>query len=121
MEELLVFLGQYGWPLTLIAILGIIVLGVLKYLNVFNQLEEKHRHYLYIGISVLISIVGALVYMFIIKQFNWSYLFAYASAVYALNQAFYNIFKVTKINDLGTKVLDIIKKLITAFKSNETK
>lgn len=121
MEELLKFFGNYGWPLTGIAILGIVVLGVLKYCNVFKKLSEKDRHYLYIGISVAISIIGAVIYLVIIKQFDWDYMFAYAGAVYVLNQAFYNIFKVTKINDLGTKILDIIKKLITALQTKETK
>ena len=121
MEELLKFFGNYGWPLTGIAVLGIVVLGIFKYCNVFKKLSEQNRHYLYTGISVTISIIGAVIYLLIIKQFDWAYMFAYASAVYVLNQAFYNIFKVTKINDLGTKILDIVKGLITVLQKKETK
>lgn len=116
MNELLVFFQTYGLPITLIAILGIIVLGILKYCNVFSKLEEKYRHWVYIGISVAISVIGTMIYLAIVKQFEINYILTVSAALFALNQAFYSIFKATSLNDLGTKVLDILKQLWEKFK-----
>ena len=116
MNELLVFFQTYGLPITLIAILGIIVLGILKYCNVFSKLEEKYRHWVYIGISVVISVIGTMIYLAIVKQFEINYILTVSAALFALNQAFYSIFKATSLNDLGTKVLDILKQLWEKFK-----
>ena len=116
MNELLIFFQTYGLPITLIAILGIIVLGILKYCNVFSKLEEKYRHWVYIGISVAISVIGTMIYLAIVKQFEINYILTVSAALFALNQAFYSIFKATSLNDLGTKVLDILKQLWEKFK-----
>ncbi len=119
MNELLIFFQTYGLPITLIALLGIVVLGVLKYCNVFSKLEEKYRHWLYIGISVAISVIGTMIYLAIIKQFEFNYILTVSAALFALNQAFYSIFKATSLNDLGTKVLDILKQLWDKFKEKK--
>lgn len=63
MNELLIFFQEYGLPITLIAILGIIILGIMKYANLFSKLDEKYRHWAYIGISVAISVVGTIIYL----------------------------------------------------------
>lgn len=47
MEEFLTFFSTYGWQLALIALAGIIILGILKYCNVFKKFDEKIRHVLY--------------------------------------------------------------------------
>ena len=119
MNELLVFFQNYGLPLTLIAILGVVVLGVLKYCNVFSKLDEKYRHWVYIGISVAISVVGTMIYLAIVKQFEINYILTISAALFALNQAFYSIFKATSLNDLGTKVLDILKQLWNKIKEKK--
>lgn len=111
METLLDFFTEYGWAITLIAIAGIAILGILKYCNVFKKIDEDKRHYLYILISVLFSVVVSAIYLAIVGQFTLNYIIAIAVAVYALNQAFYNIFKVTPINDLFVAILDFVKGL----------
>lgn len=108
MNELIIFFQNYGLPITLIALLGVMVLGILKYCNVFSKIDEKYRHWIYIGISVAISVVGTVIYLAIAGQFDINYILTISAALFALNQAFYSIFKATSINDLGTKVLDII-------------
>lgn len=108
MNELIIFFQNYGLPITLIALLGVMVLGILKYCNVFSKIAEKYRHWIYIGISVAISVVGTVIYLAIAGQFDINYILTISAALFALNQAFYSIFKATSINDLGTKVLDII-------------
>ena len=63
MNELIIFFQNYGLPITLIALLGVMVLGILKYCNVFSKIAEKYRHWIYIGISVAISVVGTVIYL----------------------------------------------------------
>ena len=111
MNELLTFFANYGLAITIIAVVGIIILGVLKYCKVFKKFDEKKRHFLYLAISVGISLIASIVYLLIIKEFQWDNFIVIAGAIYALNQTFYNIFKTTSLNALGTMLLDFIKRL----------
>lgn len=111
MEQLLNFFAQYGLWISIFAVVGIAILGVLKYCNLFTKIEESKRHYIYIGISLGFSLIATAIYLLIIKAFDWTYFFAVAGAMYALNQAFYNIFKVTPINKLATQILDWVVRL----------
>lgn len=113
MNELITFFANYGLVITIIAVIGIAILGVLKYCNLFKNIEEKNRHYIYLAISVGISLIASIIYLLIIKQFQWDNFIVIAGAIYALNQTFYNIFKTTSLNALGTMILDFIKKLLT--------
>lgn len=108
MEQLIEFFGKYGLAVTLIAIAGIIILGVMKYCNLFKKIEESKRHYIYLAISVGLSIIGTMVYLAIVHQFEVQYVFAIAAAIWVLNQTFYNIFKVTPARELVKKLLDWI-------------
>ena len=121
MNDLLIFFQNYGLPITLIALLGIAVLGTLKYCNIFSKLEEKYRHWTYIVISVAISIIGTVSYLAITKQLEFNYIISVSVALFALNQTFYNIFKVTSINQLGIRILDIIKVLWNKIKEVKNK
>lgn len=112
MENLLLFFQKYGLAITLIAIAGIAILGILKYCNLFKKIEEGKRHYIYLAISIGFSVAATIIYLLIIKRFDWMYMLIVASAIYALNQTFYNIFKVTPVNELIGKLLDFIKKLL---------
>ena len=112
MENLLLFFQKYGLAITLIAIAGIAILGILKYCNLFKKIEEGKRHYIYLAISIGFSVAATIIYLLIIKRFDWTYMLIVASAIYALNQTIYNIFKVTPLNELIGKLLDFIKKLL---------
>ena len=119
MENLINFFATYGVAITIIAIAGIVILGVLKYCNLFKKIAENKRHYIYLAISIGFSVLATLVYLLIVKQFEVGYFLTIAAAIYALNQTFYNIFKVTSINKLATKILDfalsfIKKKIATS-------
>ena len=103
MENLLLFFQKYGLAITLIAIAGIAILGILKYCNLFKKIEEGKRHYIYLAISIGFSVAATIIYLLIIKRFDWMYMLIVASAIYALNQTFYNIFKVTPVNELKTE------------------
>ena len=118
MEELLIFLQSYGLPITLIALLGIALLGIMKYCNLFKKLDEQYRHYAYIGISVSISVIGTIIYLAVVKQFEVNYIITVSCAIYALNQAFYNLFKVCSVNELFVKLLDWDKQFLIKEKTN---
>lgn len=119
MDELLVFLQNYGWQLALIALAGIIILGVLKYCNVFKKLDEKVRHILYLVISVGLSVVGSIIYLACIHQLTVGGAFAVAGAIFALNQAFYTIYDTTTLKELGKKLVEWIKSLVTSGKAQD--
>lgn len=112
MEAITLFFQQYGLALSIIAVLGVAVLGFLKYTGAFKKVAENVRHYLYLAISIGLSCIATAVYLVITKQFDISYYILIVGAVYALNQTFYNIFKVTSLNDLMVKILDYIKSLL---------
>ena len=110
MENLIAFFAEYGLAITLIAIAGIAILGILKYCNLFKKLEEEKRHYIYLTISVGLSLTGTAIYLLVVGRFEFNYFLLIASAIYALNQTFYNIFKITPVNTLFRKILDFLFK-----------
>lgn len=115
-EELYIIFVQYGWVMALIALAGVVVLGVLKYANAFKKLEEKVRHVVYLAISIGISAVGSVIYLACMNALDAAVIFGYIGAVEILNQAAYALFKATTLNDLMKKLLDVIAKL---FKKKE--
>lgn len=112
MEQIVIFFQQHGLWLTLIAVVGIVLLGVLKYCNVFKKFDEKVRHVLYLVISVGISIVGSVIYLACVHQLDIAYIATLAAAIFALNQAFYTIYDTTTLKELFNKLLEWIKELI---------
>ena len=118
MEQLSIFYTLYGWQLALIALVGIIILGVLKYANAFSKVDKDNRKPIYFAISVGFSLVASMIYLAIINQFNPDYIFSVFIAIYALNQAMYSVYETTNLRDLLAKLKGIIKTKIEA-KINE--
>lgn len=118
MEDILVFFQQHGLWLTLIAIFGIILLGVLKYCNVFKKFEEKIRHLLYLVISVGISIIGSIIYLACVHQLDIVYIATLAGAIFALNQAFYTLYDTSTLKELLSKLVNWIKEKINKKKDS---
>lgn len=112
MTEILNYVKTYGIDLSLIAVGGIIILGILKYCNLFKFINERTRHYVYLTVSVGLSVISTAIYLLIIKKFNIEVYLAISSAIFALNQTFYNVFKITPINELTVKLIDCLKNLI---------
>ena len=114
MEELVKFFGQYGLPVGLIALAGVILLGILKYCNAFTKFKEEDRHVLYLLCSVGFSAIGSAIYLAVTNTFDVKYFTTLLVAIYALNQAFYSIFKNTSFQDFMAKLLDrLINRLST--------
>lgn len=112
MDEFIQFFARFGLPITLIAFAGIVILGIMKYCDLFTGLQERTRHFVYVGISAGLSIIGSIIYLLIVGQFELTFIVAITLAIYALNQTWYNIFKVTSFNDLMTKLLTKIIEFI---------
>lgn len=119
------FFSLNGLVITLIALAGIILLGILKYCKVFEKIEnDTTRKMTYLICSVGLSLIGCLIYFLCRQAFEWGSYFALAGTIWALNQTAYNIFKTTKLNDLIRAVFDKIVEFIrTKFftKEEETK
>ena len=103
---------NYGVAIMCIALAGIVILGVLKYCDVFKKLDEKYRHYAYLGVSIVLSIMGSVTYLVCAHQLTFSTVCSLATLIFGLNQAAYAIYANTPIKELFIKVLDTIKKLI---------
>ena len=110
-EQLIEFFNTYGWSLTGIAVLGIVVLGILKYCNVFSKMEEIDRHYVYLAISIGLSAIGTVIYLVCKNSFDINTFVSVMASIFALNQTMYNIFKVTRLKELFRKILDKIVEL----------
>lgn len=108
MSELVEFFTVNGLQLTLIAILGIVILGVLKYTCILKKLPEKYRHFIYLTISLGFSFIASGVYMKVHNNFDVKAYVALCGMIYALNQTFYNIFKITSLNKLFQNIADFI-------------
>lgn len=103
------FFNTYGWQLTLIAVVGIIVLGILKYANAFSRLNKEDRKPVYLCISIGLSVGGSVIYLAAMNQFDAHLLEAFAIATFALNQAVYSLYENSKLRDL---IELIVRKLI---------
>ena len=99
------FVNVHGWQLALIAFAGVVLLGVLKYANVFAKIEKVKRKPIYFAISIGFSFIATVIYLLVIKQFDWSYLITVTTAVYTLNQAMYAVYETTTLRDLVSKIL----------------
>lgn len=97
MEALQAFLLTYGWQLALIAMLGIVLLGILKYANVFSNLQDAHKKALYLAFSVGFSVIAAIIYLLVISQFTLAYIITISIAIYGLNQTMYAVYETTSL------------------------
>lgn len=102
------FVNTHGWQLAAIAFAGVVLLGVLKYANAFAKVEKEKRKPIYFGISIGFSLIGTIVYLLVIGQFDWSYLVAVTTAVYALNQTMYSVYETTTLRDLVIKIVEYV-------------
>ena len=104
------FVNVHGWQLALIAFAGVVLLGVLKYANVFAKIEKVKRKPIYFAISIGFSFIATVIYLLVIKQFDWGYLITVTAAIYTLNQAMYATYETTSLRDLVNGLIESISK-----------
>ena len=112
MDEMAMFWQIYGWQIALIALAGIVLLGVLKYTNAFAKVSEANRKPIYFAISVGFSIVATVIYLAAIKQLDIDYVITVSLAMYALNQTMYSVYETTRLRDLVSKIFALISEKI---------
>lgn len=108
MEELQMFFINYGWQLGLIALGGVILLGILKYANAFSKIEKEKRKPIYFLFSIGFSLIATIIYLSVIGQFEIGYLVTITLAIYMLNQTMYAVYEQTKLRDLLNKILNYL-------------
>ena len=119
MELLINFLNEYGWQLGLIATISIVLLGILKYTNIFSKLSKDKKRLVYFAITVGLSIISSTIYLIIIEAFSFAYLGAIAAALYAVNQAFYSIYENISLKDLLNKLINRLFIIIKEYYNKE--
>lgn len=107
-QQFTTFIASYGWQLALIALAGIIILGWIKYTNVFSKIEKENRKPIYLAISVGFSVITSAIYLAAIKKFDITYFCAIAAAIFSLNQTMYSIYENTKLRDLLRKIFGAV-------------
>ena len=106
------FFKNYGWQLTLLALSGIVVLGFLKWVGVFNKLKNESKKYVYYALSCVLSIIACTIYILATKSFAWASYGILCCAVIGLTGAVYTIYENTGLRKLWKiVVLDNIAKL----------
>lgn len=118
MEEMIIeFFETYGWKLTLIALSGIVLLGVLKQFHIFDKVPKDYRKYIYAGISSALSILAAGLYLHFTSGFVWSTFGVTAVAIYGLNQFAYSLYENTGLRaglqKIGCAVISLFKRVKT--------
>ena len=121
-QQFTTFVSTYGWQLALIALIGIVILGVLKYANIFSKISKENRKPVYLAISVGLSIVSSAIYLAVINKFEFGYFAAVAFAILALNQTMYSIYENTNLRDLLHKIFcEIDAKVKSKIEAKENK
>lgn len=120
MEQITLFIAHYGWEIALIALVGVVLLGILKYANVFSKVEKEKRKPLYFAVSVGFSVIATVIYLGFKGQFELNYILTISMAIYTLNQAMYAVYETTTLRDLVSKILLIASKKIQQNESTKT-
>lgn len=122
------FVKDYGWQLALVALVGILVVGILKHYNVFDKVAKGNRKFIFFPLSAVISVACCVAYVFGVRK-EWALsldavgwvcfcfaIVAYTIVVYALYenlgirnllQALYKVLKET-----SGKIISLIIKSI---------
>lgn len=120
MDEMIIeFFVKYGWQLTLIALGGIVILGIMKACKLFEKVEKENRKYIYAAISTGFSAIGSLIYLLVTGGFEWISFLLLIVVLYMLNQTMYAAYETYGIRKLFKWIVDTIKKLFNKNKSDK--
>ena len=111
------FFKMYGWQLGLLALSGMVLLGFLKKVGVFNKLKKEYRKYVFFGLSAVLSIIACTVYLLLINGFEWVSYLVLCGMVFVVTYFAYGIYEHTGARWLWNKLIDLVvlgvKKLFT--------
>lgn len=115
METLLIdFISSYGVPISLLALSGIVILGILKFFRIFDKIKKENRQPFYAATSTVLSVVAIIVYLAITNALTVTGIIIIAPLIYLLNQgayAFYETYGLRKgLKKFGNLIVDLIAK-----------
>lgn len=112
-ETILGFFKNYGLNLTLLALSGIALLGLLKWFGCFKKVSSKAKKYVYFGVSAGISIMACTIYILLFSQFEIISYLLLCGAVMIFTLATYGIYENTGLRSAWKKlILDNISRLV---------
>ena len=124
MEELgnmiIKFFVDYGWQVSVCAVSGIFVLGVLKLIGVFDKISNTNvKKFLYVACAFIFSAGACAAYLYIIKSFTWITFATITAPVFAINQTAYALYESMGVRQLWHKFLNTIGTFITNKTANQ--
>ena len=107
------FWKLYGWKLSLLALSGIVILGLLKWIGCFNKLKSNKKKYIYFVISCVLSILSCTIYLLVNHCFDWANYGLLCSAVAVFTFTIYTVYENTGLRAVWKKVvLDNVAKFL---------
>ena len=104
------FFKTFGWQLFLLALSGIVILGMLKWFGCFKKLKNDYKKYFYFGLSCAFSIIACTIYLLITHNFHWLSYLSLCGAVIGLTIVVYAIYEHIGLRVLWKKVLNLLAK-----------
>ena len=106
------FFKTYGWQLGALALSGILVLGFLKWIGIFKNINKTYKKYIYFGISCALSIIACTIYLLVEHAFQWTNYVILCLSVIALTSVSYNLYECIGLRALvKLAILDPLSKL----------
>ena len=102
------FFKMYGWQLGLLALSGMVFLGFLKKVGVFNKLKKEYRKYVFFGLSAVLSIIACTAYLLIMNSFEWISYLILCGMVFVVTYFGYGIYEHTGARWLWNKIVDLV-------------
>lgn len=110
-DMIITFFKDYGWQLGLLALSGMVLLGLLKWIGCFKKLPTKAKKYVYYALSCIFSIAACSVYILVMHTFEWINWLILCGSVVLFTGGVYNAWENTHLRELWKKVvLDNISK-----------
>lgn len=118
-NALIEFYKHYGLNLTFLALSGIFILGFLKWVGAFKNINKDYKKYIYFAISFGLSLVACTIYLLATNTFVWLNWLSLCISVFAFTLVVYGIYENTGLRALWKNIiLDNIEKLFKAICSS---
>lgn len=130
MDAIKGFLTTYGWQMSLVALVGIVLVGILKICKVFNcikcyskdadgnkvlneKLTKNVKKFIYYLLNWIFSIGSCTLYLLVIVkvEFDWQQWLTLCSAVIAYSTMIYAIYENFGLRAIWQAFLNAVKKL----------
>lgn len=101
-------LADFSWPIIGLAVLGVVIISIMKKAGAFSKFKEWVRHFFYIGIALLYSLLSSGVYLACIGKFAIDYFGICAAAIFVCCLFAYSFGKATSINAFIDKLVNLL-------------